>query len=272
MAKVRSRYADQLESSAASPDGMVAFPESFSTRRGTLQKQIHKKLPEAMCLSILVAAEMENPFDPYDIEINKKNYDYALRQYARDLGVPGSWADQVRDSVDVISPERTRGPWKGWALAIGGGLVALASVPLAFALAPAGLAGGAVFLSGLAALGGPAGMVGGLSVVAGVAAAGGSTMAAGVFIAGSAAQVEARLKVLHANAHAKHSLRPATDVPEIRALEAMLVELREDLSAHREIDDKKSSKPIKDLKKKIKSVEAVLEALNDLLSKKGDSD
>ncbi|NLH69728.1 MAG: hypothetical protein GX454_06065 [Brooklawnia sp.] len=269
MMKARLHFTRNLEAAVASNQTPGAFPPGFTTAPGRIRGLIHKKLPEAMCLGLLIAAEMDNPFSPFAIKVSQDQHARALETFARDLGVPARWAAQADDSVAAVAPGRGRGDWKTWAMVIGGGLVAIASVPLAFVLAPAGLAGGAAFVAGLAALGGPAGMMGGLSIVASVAAAGGTTMTAGVFLAGSAAQVETRVKILHANAHAKHSLRPATPVPEIPVLEAMLRDLRQDLERHREIDDGRSSAPIKEIDKKIKTVEGALTALSRLKAEKG---
>lgn len=265
MQQARKHFAERIGEVANVDKSTDMFSGEISTEPDTLIEQIHKKLPEAMCLGMLIAAEIKNPFDPFSFKISEPQFSAALQQFARDLGVPADWAVKAHESVDASSPNAIRGKWKGWALAIGGALIAIASVPLVFVFAPAGLAGGAVFLSGLAALGGTTGMMGGLSIVAGVAVVGGTTATAGVFLTGTAAQVEARVKVLHANAYAKLMLRPATAAPEIAVLKAMLNELKEKLHLHTQIDDGRSTSAIKDTKKKIAATEAALKSLDRLI-------
>ena len=85
------------------------------------------------------------------------------------------------------------------------GLAVIAAAPaLVLAAAPAGLAGGAALVAGLAALG-PGGMLGGLGIVSVLGGAGG--LAAGrALIAGSAAQVEGTVIFLQAYARARRRL------------------------------------------------------------------
>ena len=108
-----------------------------------------------------------------------------------------------------------------------------------------------------------------LSVIAGLAALGGTSVIAEVLLTGPEAQVEARVQILHASAHAKHLLRPATPVPEIPLLEAMLIELNKDLARHQEIDDGRASVPVKQIKNKSKAVTEALAALSKLMMQKG---
>lgn len=80
-------------------------------------------------------------------------------------------------------------------------------------------------------------------------------MIAEVLLTGPEAQVEARVQILHASAHAEDEpLRPATPVPEIPLLEAMLIELNKDLARRQEIDDRHASVPVKQMDKKSKAV------------------
>lgn len=269
MVKARMHFSLNLYNAFASNRVAGVFPPMFTTGPGRIRDLIHKRLPEAMCLGMLIAAEMDNPFSPFAIKLSEDQSMAALAQFARDLGVPARWAEQARDSVAAVSPRRGLGDWRTWPVVIGDGLGAVASVPLAFVFAPAGLGGRAIFLSGLAAMGGPAAMTAELSVIAGLAALGGTSVIAEVLLTGPEAQVEARVQILHASAHAKHLLRPATPVPEIPLLEAMLIELNKDLARHQEIDDGRASVPVKQIKNKSKAVTEALAALSKLMMQKG---
>ena len=86
-----------------------------------------------------------------------------------------------------------------------GGIAALVAAPYMVAVAaPAGLAGGAGIVAGLAALG-PGGMAGGLGMVGLVGGAGGAAIAGGL-TAGSAGMVEEKVIYLQALALAEQKL------------------------------------------------------------------
>lgn len=269
MVKARMHFSRSLYDAFASNRVAGVFPAMFTTEPGRLRDLIHKKLPEAMCLGMLIAAEMDSPFSPFVIRLSEVQFKAAQAQFARDLGVPARWAEQAKASVAAVSSKRGLGNWKTWPVVIGDELGAVASVPLAFVFASAGLGGRAVFLSGLAAMGGPAAMTAQLSVVAGLAAVGGTSRVAEVLLTGPEAQVEARVRILHANAHAKQVLRPATPVPETPLLEAMLIELNNDLARHQDIDEGLASTPVKQIKTKMKAVTEALTALSKLMRQKG---
>lgn len=88
------------------------FPPMFTTV-GTLRDLIHKRLLEAMCLGMLIAAEMDNPFSPFAIKLSEDQSMAALAQFARDLVcLRALGAEQARDSVAAVSPRRGLGDWR----------------------------------------------------------------------------------------------------------------------------------------------------------------
>lgn len=80
----------------------VAHP----TDPGRLRDQFHGRLPEAMCLSLLVEATIDGPFAPFQISIPPETLEAALRQFASDLGAPRMWADAALAAVKDTEPPR----------------------------------------------------------------------------------------------------------------------------------------------------------------------
>src|SRR3954468_903148 len=137
---------------------------------------------------MLLSAWTSNPIRPYEIELDDELRAKALDQLALDLGLPGVWPRVVRE-CDADARGAHRGGWGlGRAAVAVGGVAAVAVAPaLVLAAAPAGMAGGAAIVGGLAALG-PGGMLGGVGIVSLVGGAGGA-VAARALTAGSAAEV-----------------------------------------------------------------------------------
>lgn len=245
----------------------MTLEHTLSLRRD-LRTLLHKKLPEGLCLSLMVAAVTGNPVEPFQVKIPTPVKLAALKKFASDLGCPKSWAAEANRAAEEAgrTQNRLRGPLGYLVTALGLGLVVI-TVPLAVAFAPAGLAGGAAILAGLAALG-PGGLVGGLTIMSAVATAGGLTMASGLFVAGSVEHVEARVILLHSLCLAKRRLRPGTpSSAEVRLFEQMLEALTDDENRHLEVDDKGSSS-LKDIDRKRKAVKRALKNIEEQKERK----
>ncbi|HMR49381.1 MAG TPA: hypothetical protein PKE40_08970 [Arachnia sp.] len=80
-------------------------PSRVATDAGRLQHQIFGRIPEAMCLSLLVAAVVDGPFAPFRIQVAAEQSQEALQQLAADLGVPRTWADVAATAAE--DTERT---------------------------------------------------------------------------------------------------------------------------------------------------------------------
>lgn len=227
---------------------------------GKLQAVIAKRLPEAICLDVLITAWNTNPFAPYEIKLSKTTRIAALRLLAKDLGLPASWADDAVGAADEARrAQRTLSPL-AWVIAPVGVVGIIIALPLAAPLlAASGLAGGAAFLSGLAALGGS--VMGGLSILTAAGALGSMGLTAVAFILGTPQQVEERVVTLHAMALAKHSLRPGTKSrTEQKLLKQMHKALKDQLETHKKVDDGRSQAQAQ-LKQKLTIVKRAIKAL-----------
>lgn len=245
-----------LRSSGALPDRA-----DLKAHRAALLKSVRKRIPEHLCLALLVAGAMNLPFEPYQIPARKLEIEEALKRLAQDLGVPSSWvADTLAAIEEARAAQSSRGTFlKGAAVAIVGIGVLILALPLATVLAPAGVAGGAAFLSGLAALGGTTGVMGGIAVITTVGAVGGVTALSGALVAGSAREVEQNVLLLHSTAAAKAKIRPGTaPVAELHMLKDMKREVQLQLGRHKKVDQKKTL--VKVLERKLEIIEKALTA------------
>lgn len=145
-----------------------------------------------------------NPFEPFEIAVEDKARREALGDLAAAVGQARDFGTelytclaQARDAVRESS-----GSWQRWALGAAGMAILLGG-PVAWAMAaPAGAAGGAAIVGGLAAFG-PGGMVGGLMTIGTLASVGtGATVTA--LLAESIESVEASVAQLLASAIAGH--------------------------------------------------------------------
>lgn len=237
-------------------ESRVDVPDSLSA----LRAKVHRRLPEALCLSLLISAWATDPLTPFEIKVDDKVLNQAMADFAQDLGVPKSWAEETQKAVDEARRVHAPNRIIGVAVTVLGVGAMLAAAPLVIAAAPAAVTGGAVIMAGLAALG-PGGMMGGLAIVTALAGAGGVTAAAGAFVAGSPAQVAENVTILHSTALAKSAIRPGSPPrKEIKLLEEMRVQLSNQVTQHEAIDDK-PSKALNAAKKKHEYVEKALEHL-----------
>jgi len=169
-----------------------------------------KVIGDDEAVALILTALVGNPISPYEIEVDRDSRLAALKELAIDLGKPEQFATTIADAESAAraSHKDSRLAFKRAALAVAGVAVIIAAPALVLVAAPAGLAGGAAIVAGLAALG-PGGMLGGIGIVSVLAGAGGSMAAGSVLMSGSAAQVEETVIFLQAFASARHRLSAA---------------------------------------------------------------
>jgi hypothetical protein len=209
---------------------------------------------------VLLAVCMSNVIAPYEIDYEGKVESRALADLAGDMGFPRSRAQHVLSAeAEARSSHGAKGGWQKKAL-LAAGLAALAAAPyLVVAAAPAGLAGGAGLVAGLAALG-PGGMVGGLGMVGLVGGAGGAAIA-GSLTTGSAAMVEEKVIYLHALALAEQKLKESHHRAMIwRVLVEMETTLAAEAAHLRRFSDSRA-RVLKELEEKRASVMKAITAL-----------
>jgi hypothetical protein len=204
----------------------------------------------------LFRSHLSNPVSPYEINTPQVAKADALRSLAIDLGAPSSWADTVIAAVDAARKAHEGFPVGKVALGAAAAALFVAAPYLVLAAAPAGAAGGAAIVGGLAALG-PGGMLGGLAVVGAVGGAGGAA-AIGALTAGSPATVAELVVSLQAHALACSNLghgEPGS--PEWFTLTRMESQLANEHAKHNELDDRKSATR-DDLDQKLKTVRTAI--------------
>ena len=203
-------------------------------------------------IDALLGAHMSNPVAPYQISPPEVAKTDALSNLATDLGAPRSWANTVIAAVKAARDAHEQFPWEKAALGAAAAALFVAAPYLVIAAAPAGVAGGAAILGGLAALG-PGGMLGGLAIVGAVGGAGGIAAVAAL-TTGSAAIVAQRVVFLQARALACAELgHTEHGSPEWFTLTMMHSQLANEHARHKGLDDRKSA-AVDELDRKLKAV------------------
>jgi hypothetical protein len=213
-----------------------------------------------MAATYLLTAWLSNPIRPFEIEVDRKQRLRALTNLAMDLDLPARYASCVAEAAEEAGESQGDGfDWlKVGMIAAGFGIV-IAAPALVLIAAPAGLAGGAALVAGLAGLG-PGGMLGGLTVVGVVGGLGGS-LAVGALTDGSSAEVQDLVVFLQSRAKAIHDLRLGDGShPEWRLLNAMASSMSSELRRHTRVSDT-SSRAVKEAERKAKHLRKALEWL-----------
>ncbi|HEV7493615.1 hypothetical protein [Baekduia sp.] len=209
---------------------------------------------------MLLAMAMGNPVAPYAISYGDEAERSALRAFAHDLGHLASRADCVLGAEhEARDDHRAPVAWRRRAAVLAGVATVVVAPYLALAAAPAGLAGGAGIVAGLAALG-PGGMIGGIGTISLLSSLSGAAVLRGL-IAGSAEAVEQRVIFLQGLAYAgrdlhEHSLG--------RRVWPMLLEMEATLTAEHarlaEFSDERAV-VLRELQTKCASVRRALDTL-----------
>ncbi len=220
------------------------------------------RLEPDVAIQRLVVASIINPIHPYEIRLKADVREHALEDLAQDLGFPVSFGRCALSAQRQAREAQEEGldPMRAGA-ALLGVLVVIAAPAMVLVAAPAGLAGGAALVGGLAALG-PGGMLGGLAIVGSVGGVGGAT-AAKALTAGTHAAVLENVVALHALAIATAELD--LDEPqsfEWLTLSKMESELAREQARLSKFSDPKTSRLL-DVKKKLDSVQKALNAMRE---------
>lgn len=236
IAHLADRQDASLQAAGCLPDGAT-----LRSPAGQLRRAVHRRLPERICLALLVSALINPPFAPYQLPVRERQKDMALARVADDLGLPRSWIPDALRGVNA-----SRSALKLRSRPAEAGLVTYAGVnpdfaflarPVAAFFAPEGPACTESLLAGLAAVGETTGTLGGVLVITAAAAVPQEGALARALVTGTTQEIEGRVLLLHATALAKRGIRPGTrSVTELRVLRAMLAQLGSQL-AHREAVD-----------------------------------
>jgi hypothetical protein len=213
----------------------------------------------------LTVLATENVIRPFDITTSNDIQRDAMKQLTNEMKMGSQFGadvfSAVKDAQEALNG--TRGVnWIKWG-AVGAGAVALvvATGGLALAAAP-GLAGAAVITSALASFG-PGGMIGGLLTAGTLVTAGGGGIAFGLASAGTTAEtleVVVVRRLAAATLRRIHDLEPDPNV--WRVLAETEIEVRREHERQDEFSDP-SSPALKELKRKIETVERALKYLRD---------
>jgi hypothetical protein len=249
----RAERSDEAQQQLGHPKSLLLVQDNGGLLKG--------RFAPGEATAVLLATCMGNVIAPYEIDYEGKVENRALKELAQDMGFP------ARRAIAVLEAEREartkHGAQKGWQrkAMMAAGLAALVAAPyMVVAAAPAGLAGGAGIVAGLAALG-PGGMVGGLGMVGLLGGAGGAAIAGGL-TSGSAAMVEEKVIYLHALALAEQKLH---EQHHRATVWSVLVEMETSLAAERARLARHSdakARILKELEAKSTSVEGAIRALS----------
>ncbi|TFC91320.1 MULTISPECIES: hypothetical protein [Cryobacterium] len=234
------------------PHATVPFPLPCS----------HLPKDEAVVLLTILAAE--NVIRPFDISISKDKWQDAMKDLTAEMGLGSQYGADVFAAAKRAQEALSGGGvnWMKWgALGASAALIVLATGGLALA-AGAGLAGAAAITSALAAFG-PGGMMGGLLTAGTLLTAGGSGLAFGLASAGTtAATLEAVVERQLAAAILRQRHDLEQDPAAWRVLAETEIEVRREYERLDEFSDE-SSLVLKELKRKIQTIERALKYLRD---------
>ncbi|WP_241975742.1 MULTISPECIES: alpha/beta hydrolase [unclassified Cryobacterium] len=221
----------------------------------------HIPKDEAVVLLTILAAE--NVIRPFEISISKDKWQDAMKDLTAEMGLGSQYGADVFAAAKRAQEALSGGVnWMKWgALGASAALIVLATGGLALA-AGAGLAGAAAITSALAAFG-PGGMMGGLLTAGTLLTAGGSGLAFGLASAGTtAATLEAVVERQLAAAILRKLHDLEQDPAAWRILAETEIEVRREYERLDEFSDE-SSPGLKELKRKIETIERALKHLKD---------
>lgn len=217
-----------------------------------------------------------DPFSPYELKFEPKDFDNAYLAVASGLGYEESQARSILTTKkEALEAHDERSLWK---IIVAGGAAALVCAVGGYVFAPyvagflaggAGLAGAAATSYGLALLGGGSlamgglGMAGGLWIVTGVAAAaGGGLMTGGQLLyslgVGQARVELIKLQVTYKEVLLQNQIETAKSKEVIKKLYEDQREIEKDLAEEKLLNESTSER-VKDVEKKLKSIHASLE-------------
>ena len=248
------------------PSAVARLAFDLSDSQATVPEPLpssHIAKDEAVVLLTILAAE--NVIRPFEISISKDKRQDAMQDLTAEMGLGSQYGADVfvaaKRAQETLSG--TRGVnWIKWgALGAGAAAIVLATGGLALAAAP-GLAGAAVITSALATFG-PGGMIGGLLTAGTLVTAGGGGIAFGLASSGTTAEA---LEAVVARQLAAVILRQLQHLEQDSVVWRILTETEIEVRrVHERLDEfsDESAPALKELKRKIETIERALKYLRD---------
>ncbi|MWJ25442.1 hypothetical protein DOT97_09530 [Clavibacter michiganensis subsp. michiganensis] len=214
---------------------------------------------------VMTVLATENVIRPFEISVARDKRQRAMEDLTAEMGLSSRYGTDVfeaaKEAQDVLTASRNVN-WLKWG-AVGAGAAAIVVATGGLALAAgAGLAGAAALTSALAAFG-PGGMIGGLLTAGTLVSAGGGGIAFGLANSGTAAET---LESVVQTRLAATILRNRQGLEPDRAVWDLLVQTEIAVRReHERLDEfsDETSPALKELKRKIVTIERALEYLAD---------
>lgn len=259
---IRRRNAGQ---NRAMPSAVARLAFDFSDPHVTLpEPHPSSHLPKDLAVILLTVLAAENIIRPFEITIPRDKLQAAMEDLTAEMGLGGQYGTDVFTAAK-LAQEALSNRSVNWIKvgAIGAGAAALIVATGGLVLAAgAGLAGAAVVTSALASFG-PGGMIGGLLTSGALVGAGGGGIAFGLASPGTTAEtVEAVVTRQLAAVILRKEQHLEQDNSLWRTLVATEIEVRREYERLDEFSDE-SAPLLKDLKRKIDTVERALKYLSD---------
>ena len=211
----------------------------------------------------LLALAEANIVRPYEISVSKKDQQGALQKLTVEMELGEIVGENVFEALDTAR-KVVKGPvskLKWAAIGLGSAAVVAATGGLALAAAP-GLAGAAAVTSALAAFG-PGGMIGGLLTAGTLMSAGGGSLAVGLAAPGTTAEtVEAVVTAQLAAAVFRERQGLAQDPQIWMSLVELEIEATRELARFEVVSDE-SAPSVKELKRKLITIDLALDYLHE---------
>lgn len=220
----------------------------------------HIAKDDAVVLLTILAAE--NVIRPFEISISKDKWQAAMKELTAEMGLGSQYGTDVFEAAKRAREALSDGAvnWIKWgALGVSAAAIVAATGGLVLA-AGAGLAGAAAITSALASFG-PGGMIGGLLTAGTLVTAGGGGIAFGLASPGTTAET---LEAVVARQLTAAILRRQQHLEQDPAVWRTLVETEIEVRReHERLDEfsDKSSPLLKELKRKIETIERALKYL-----------
>jgi pimeloyl-ACP methyl ester carboxylesterase len=218
---------------------------------------------QAVVLLTVLAAE--NVIRPFEITISRDKWQETMEELAAEMGLTSRFGTDVFTAAGLAQEalgDKKGVNWVKWgAIGVGAAAIVVATGGLALAAAP-GLVGAAVVTSALASFG-PGGMIGGLLMAGTLVTAGGGGIAYGLASPGTTAETLEAIVERRLAAALLRKLQHLEQDPAVwRVLAEAEIEVRREYERLDEFSDE-SSPVLKELKRKITTIERALKCLKD---------
>jgi pimeloyl-ACP methyl ester carboxylesterase len=222
-------------------------------------------IPKDDAVPLLTVLAAENVIRPFEIAVPRDKWQAAMKELTAEMGLGSQYGVDVftaaKDAQEALSGSRGVNWIKWGAIGVGAAAIVVATGGLALAAAP-GLAGAAVITSALATFG-PGGMIGGLLTAGTLVTAGGGGIAFGLASPGISAET---LEAVVERRLAAEILRKLQGLESGATVWSTFAEIEIEVRREHERQDEfsdESSPALKELKRKIETVERALKYLRD---------